>query len=453
MHAIFCHSGILGKSSKNHEYLNTFPQAQVRILHLIQRYYPARGGAEKHLEQISNYLAASGHQVTVATTDALDFELFWDPRGRRIEDLTERQFDVDIRRFPVRHLPGAQLAYPGLRRLLALLSKVSFVSVGAMKRISRYTPWVPDLWRWTQESEQIFDLVAGMTIGFEPIMAAGQVYARRIGAPFICYPLTHLGAGSEPGSDPISRYYTMRHQVGIVLDSDMVIAQTSAERRFYEDRGFSEEKIVAVGPGVEPSEVAGGDGDRFKAKQGIESPLILFVGYLSRDKGAFDTVEAVIRLLRLGYEVDLALIGAISSSFREFFSGLSDSEKERIHLLGPVEDSEKKDAFAAASFLSMPSRTDSFGITYLEAWLYGLPVIAARSWGITDVVDDGKDGLVVPFGDRDALAGAMQTLLDNPDEARKMGEIGREKVYREHTWEKKLRALGEIYQQLVAASP
>jgi glycosyltransferase involved in cell wall biosynthesis len=422
----------------------------VRILHLIQRYYPARGGAEKHLEQISNYLVAEGHEVTVATTDSLDFELFWDPKRRRIAGFRDKHQGVNILRFPVRHLPASQLFYPGLRRVLSFMSRAAFVPVEGMMRVARFTPWVPDLWRWIRETEQIYDLVAGMTIGFEPIMAAGQAYARRVEAPFVCYPLTHLGAGSIPGADPISRFYTMRHQISVVLDSDSVIAQTAAEQRFYEDRGLSENKTTVVGPGVEPSEVVGGDSDRFSEKYGIKDPLILFVGYLSRDKGAFATVEAARQLLQRGYMLELALIGTVASPFREYFDKLSPSDKKRIHLLGPVEDSEKKDALAAASFLSMPSRTDSFGITYLEAWLYGIPVIAARSWGVTDVVEDGKDGLVVPFGDVAALSRAMQTLLEHPDEARNMGERGRDKVYQDHQWDKKLRELGDIYQDLAA---
>ena len=46
------------------------------------------------------------------------------------------------------------------------------------------------------------------------------------------------------------------------------------------------------------------------------------------------------------------------------------------------------------SFLNF-SCTDSFGIVYLEAWLYRKPVIGARTWGVTDVIADGKDGLLV----------------------------------------------------------
>ena len=57
----------------------------MRILHIVQRYWPAYGGAEAYLGELSARLAADGHQVTVATTDALDFELFWNPGARRID--------------------------------------------------------------------------------------------------------------------------------------------------------------------------------------------------------------------------------------------------------------------------------------------------------------------------------------------------------------------------------
>ncbi|MFN8515884.1 MAG: glycosyltransferase [Chloroflexia bacterium] len=54
---------------------------------------------------------------------------------------------------------------------------------------------------------------------------------------------------------------------------------------------------------------------------------------------------------------------------------------------------------AAASIFALPSRTDSFGITFLEAWCNGVPVIGARAGSIPDVIDDGEDELLVPFGD------------------------------------------------------
>jgi len=236
----------------------------MHILHIIQRYWPARGGAEMYLREISARLAAEGHQVTVATTDALDFELFWDPRRRRMAQQEEYHDDVRILRFPVRHLPASPLTYPAWRRLLWLLSALRPVPVGALSRLAHFTPWVPDLWRWLASTDDAFDLVAGMTICFEPLLEAGLRFARRRDIPFAIYPLTHLGAGARPGEDALSRFYTMRHQIALVRASDAVVAQTPAERAFYEQRGVSRERILVAGPGVNPAYVLGGDGRRFR---------------------------------------------------------------------------------------------------------------------------------------------------------------------------------------------
>lgn len=421
----------------------------MRILHIIQRFYPARGGAESHLAEISRHLSSSGHSVTVATTDALDFELLWEPGRRRFTERSDVYKGVKILRFPVRHVPASRISYPAIRRLLLYMSKSRMFPSSVMMEIARLTPLVPELWRWASESEVDYDVVAGMTIGIESVAAAGLAYARRIGIPYICYPLTHLGAGATPGEDPVSRFYTMRHQVALVRSSNAVIAQTESEKSFYEKKGVDSQRIGVIGPGVDPQSVLGGNGQHFASKHEIVDPLVLYIGYLSRDKGAFHTVEAVNLLKRRNIKVELALIGTISTEFRHFFDALAQRDRERVHLLGPLDDSEKRDALDAAAMLVMPSRTDSFGLTYLEAWLYNKPVIAANTWGVTDLVEDGKDGLIVPFGDANALADAIERLLNRREEADQMGAMGKEKVYRSHTWEKKLHQITEIYEELV----
>ncbi|MGC9522834.1 MAG: hypothetical protein ACP5HG_13250, partial [Anaerolineae bacterium] len=99
----------------------------LRILHIIQRYWPIRGGAEILLDAISTRLAAEGHHVTVATSDAKDFELFWHPGSARFEEHEAWHDGVRILRFPVRHVPAAPLAYPAIRRLLWMLSALQLV--------------------------------------------------------------------------------------------------------------------------------------------------------------------------------------------------------------------------------------------------------------------------------------------------------------------------------------
>jgi glycosyltransferase involved in cell wall biosynthesis len=430
----------------------------MRVLSITQRYLPARGGAEEHLAQISRRLVARGHTVTVATTDALDIELFWDPTQRRTSLREECVDGVRVLRFPVRHLPAAPLAYAGLRRLLWVASRFRIPTAFA-HHVAKLTPRIPQLHRWIGETRDRYDIVTSTTICFETLIDAAQRYASSRGThessrgrthtPHVVTPLTHLGAGIAPGADALSRFYTMRHQVEAVLAADAIVAMTRAERDFYCGQGAGAGRIEALGSAVEPGAVLHGDGDAFRARHLLRDPIVACLSTLMYDKGTVHVVEAVRRLWAQGRRVELVLAGGVMRSFADFLAGLPVADRERIHLLGPVSDEEKRDLLAAADIFAMPSRTDSFGIVYLEAWLYGKPVIGARTWGVMDVIRDGADGLLVPFGDVDGLASALASLLDDPQRRRMLGEAGRAKVYAEHTWERKFPKIEELYLRLV----
>jgi glycosyltransferase involved in cell wall biosynthesis len=75
-------------------------------------------------------------------------------------------------------------------------------------------------------------------------------------------------------------------------------------------------------------------------------------------------------------------------------------------------------------------------------------VIAARTWGVGDVIAEGQDGLLVPFDDAPALADAISYLLDHPDDRAAMGARGERKVHERHTWEIKYAQVRALYEQV-----
>jgi glycosyltransferase involved in cell wall biosynthesis len=329
------------------------------------------------------------------------------------------------------------------------MSKSRIVPTELMIQLAKFTPWVPGLWEWVETTQIKYDLVGGMTIVFESLLAAGLKLARRWNIPFVSYPLTHLGSGSEPAQDKLSRFYTMEHQVDLVLKSDAIISQTRTEKEFYESKGYDPQKISVAGPGVTPDEIIGGNAQAFRERYGISAPIIIAIGAMSYEKGTVHTVEAVRQLWQAGCSVELVLIGAELNRFKNYLARLPATDRKRIRILGVIDEKEKRDALAAASVLSMPSRSDSFGIVFLEAWLYGLPVIGARTWGVNDIVVDGYDGFLVPFGDVSTLTNVLTYILDHPETAAAMGERGRQKVYDQHTWARKNKLVEEVYQNLV----
>ena len=424
----------------------------MRILHLIQRYRPARGGAEFHLEEISARLAAANHSVTVLTSDAMSFERLWHPHRERIPEPTGTSRGVHILRFPLHHLPGSPLAYSAVRRMLWLLSWLPPAFVPLSLRLARFTPWLPDLWHWLETTNEPFDLVACMTITYESLFEAGWRFAQRRGIPYVTYPLTHLGAGPQPGQDSLSRFYTMRHQVELVRRSTAMMAQTETEKQFYVKKGLSAERIHVSGPGITPETTVGGDGARFRVQHELQGPVVLSLSSMTYDKGTVHTVEAVRRLWQAGRQIELVLAGSITDEFKRYLAGVPEGERQRIRLVGMLDDEAKRDALAAATLLAMPSRTDSFGLAYLDAWVNGKPVIGANTWGVSDLISHGEDGLLVPFGDVTALAEAMVYLVENEGVAAAMGQKGCQKVYAHHTWDKKAGDIIQVYEQLAAGS-
>ena len=113
-----------------------------------------------------------------------------------------------------------------------------------------------------------------------------------------------------------------------------------------------------------------------------------------------------------GALVHLVLAGAPTPDFDAFAAELPASAARWLRIVGPLPAADVPDFYAALDVFSMPSRTDSFGIVFLEAWANAKPVVAAAAGGVVEVVQHDHNGLLVPFGDPARLAEALGRLLE-----------------------------------------
>ncbi len=423
--------------------------ARMRFLHVIQRYYPYVGGSELYFQELGERLVAAGHHVTVLTTDAWDLDHFWAPGRRRVEEPFAVHNGVRIMRYPVQRVPGPPIVYPVLRRLLVELGKVPG-TVPVVRRLSQLTPRVPELRRYLATTSDHYDLVNTTNITLDFTIVPSLAFAQRRCIPHVCTPFIHLG---EPGNRYILRYYSQPHQIDLLRKSAAVLTQTSRETAFLQQQRIPADRLHEIGGWIRPEALEGGDGARFRARHNISAPIVLSIGATAYDKGTMHVVEAVQRLWRQGLDVRLVLIASnVLAQFERYWEELEPSTRERITLIKAAPHSEKLDALAAANVFALPSRTDSFGIVFLEAWYYGLPTIGANAGGIPDVIKHGRDGYLVRFGDTQQLAVYIEQLLHDPAHARAMGKRGRAKVMAEMTFEKKFQRLLGVYQAVTATS-
>ena len=110
------------------------------------------------------------------------------------------------------------------------------------------------------------------------------------------------------------------------------------------------------------------------------------------------------------------------------------SQGHDLSWLPDISEGEKAALLSSSSVVLYPSRSESFGIVFLEAWMFAVPVVGCRAGAVPDVVEDGVTGLLIPPGDSVALVDSLSRLLDDPAEARRLGAEGRRRVRDHHTW-------------------
>jgi rhamnosyl/mannosyltransferase len=160
-------------------------------------------------------------------------------------------------------------------------------------------------------------------------------------------------------------------------------------------------------------------------------PLVLFTGRLVPYKG----VDVLIRAsARTTARVLIAGDGPLRAQLEALAAecGVSD----RVRFLGSVSDAELAALYHACDMFVLPSvtRAEAFGMVQIEAMACGKPVVStALPSGVPWVNQHARTGLVVPPGNHDALATAIQTLIADPALRRRMGEAARERVVAEFT--------------------
>src|SRR5262249_20122526 len=209
------------------------------------------------------------------------------------------------------------------------------------------------------------------------------------------------------------------------------------------------ERLIQLGMGVEPSECTGGDRSRARKRWGIR-PAEVVVGHLANksvEKGTVDLIKAAMALWQSGKPCTLLLAGPEMPNFTRFWRDFPDTQQ--IVRLGVLTEEEKRDFYAAIDLFALPSRSDSFGIVFLEAWANGVPCLGYRAGGVADVIQHGRDGRLIDCGDTEELAAAIEQLMTQPGERRQMGEAGRLRVLSECAWQPRLELVHETYADLI----
>lgn len=367
----------------------------MRIVHVVQRYHPALGGAETHVRALAREQARRGHDVLVATS-----AMPGAPEREAFEG-------YHIARFPARHWKGDYL----------------------------WPPWLPMKGLEDFLASQAPTLYHAHSYRFATIEAAAAA-SRRTGRPLVVtahgfYPAENALAGVAKW-----RYDVMRGKRALA-QAARCIAVTRHEIAHYAALGVAPEKVDVVPNGIDEAAFAPGDGAGFRKAHGLDGPLVVFLARLAHDKGLLDLVRAA-----KGLPATVAVCGRDAGSRR----AAERLAPPNVRFLGAVPD--PRDAYAAADVFVLPSHYEAFGLVLLEAMAQGAPVVCADAGGMPEVVGDA--GVVAPARDPDALRAALADLLADAPRRASLGARGRERA-RSFLWTRVVDELEESYGRALRA--
>ncbi len=163
----------------------------------------------------------------------------------------------------------------------------------------------------------------------------------------------------------------------------------------------------------------------------LNGRIILTVGRWNsseRYKGADTLLSALQSVLKTGPETSLVLVGDGDDRPRLEHLARNLGVSDRAFFLQGLTAEQLFSCYAHCDVFALPSRGEGFGLVFLEAMALAKPVIGAMHGGIPDIVEDGVTGLLIPFGNIERLAQALESLLNDPIRAAEMGARGRERL-------------------------
>ena len=388
----------------------------MKILHVVSTMDPVSGGPTRVLADLVRYQHSVGHALAICTTDR------GNPTSRRMDKSAFAPL-----------LNAAEL-YCFATEVPPLLVS-SRMGAWLRKNIRRYD----------------IDHIHGL-YRFPPTYAAYQ--ARKQGVPYIIRPHGTLDPYLYTKSSRsvwLKRLYERWFDIPNLHGAGAVHYTAEDERQRAAFLGLRAPSFI-IPNGIDwnrytqlPTRGA------FRAALGLgDAPLVLFLGRLHPKKGLDLLIPAFEMIRRRIADAQLAIVGPENDRFGQQVRawvaerGLT----EAVHFIGHLDGADVIQAYVDADVFVLPSYTENFGMTVVEAMACALPVVISDQVNIHAEVAQSGAGLVTRC-DAAEVAGTVAEILKDPDRSIAMGQAGRSAAQMQYSWPGIVATLSQEYEQVI----
>ena len=346
--------------------------------------------------------------------------------------LPETRFDVTVWLSPA----------PALDEFAAALERAG-LAVDRVAEVDRRFDWKGMFQTWSRLRKLKPDL-----LHIHHVWPAADRYlsaiARTAGVPHIVVTEHITGESHSRGQRALKRNELLR--------ADAVTAVTGAiVDSLVRDYGIERSLVRVVPNGADlpdPSaeEPAAG---RWRSKYLVTAlkPLWVIIGRLEEQKGHDVLFDALAKLVRQGMDFTLVVAGEGSRRGWLEQQAVSRGLAPRVQFVGQIDD--VGGLIAAADGVLIPSRWEGLPLVLLEAMARGRPIVASATGGVADALEDGVSGTLVPPGDPEALADAIEKLHKHADRAWRMGRVAAQRVRERYTWPAVVDEFEAVYDEVL----
>ena len=226
--------------------------------------------------------------------------------------------------------------------------------------------------------------------------------------------------------------------------ADHVFCLNEEDRRYFETRlGLSPEKITRLTPGA--TDIYGNSNAERLARPATR---LIFSGSWHKNKGIEDLVRTFTSLARESGVLTLTIVGAgVPAKFvkREFPADV----RERVSLIQTNGDAENALLLEQADIFILPSIFEGTPLSLMEAMASALPVVTTDTCGMRDVIQNGKNGLLVPMRSPESIAESVRRLVNDAGLRIKLAARAQKDTAEKYTWARSGRTILRAYEGLL----